>query len=135
MDKQRVGGTQLFKKHHFSLIHLLFVVFTGKMIFKTPEILNRMKEYNLIPVRYADDDSQSTITYPFNPNGSPDGVAALCSQDGRHLAIMPHPERCFLPWQCPWMPWEMKKQWDASPWFKMFQNAFEWSMERLHKSS
>jgi len=40
--------------------------------------------------------------YPFNPNGSPLGIAALCSPDGRHLALMPHPERAFLKWQVRW---------------------------------
>ena len=43
-----------------------------------------------------------TNTYPFNPNGSVNGIAALCSPDGRHLAIMPHPERTFLKWN--WAP-------------------------------
>ncbi|KAK9927618.1 hypothetical protein M0R45_024794 [Rubus argutus] len=62
-----------------------------------------------------------------NLNGSPLGVAAICSPDGRHLAMMPHPERCFLMWQFPWYP----KQWDVekkgpSPWLQMFQNAREW---------
>lgn len=49
--------------------------------------------------RYVDDSNTPTEAYPFNPNGSPDGIAALCSEDGRHLAMMPHPERCFLTWQ------------------------------------
>ena len=41
--------------------------------------------------RYCDSDGQPTGQYPFNPNGSPEGIAALCSPDGRHLAMMPHP--------------------------------------------
>ena len=49
--------------------------------------------------RYVDDDNNATVEYPYNPNGSPEGIAALCSPDGRHLAMMPHPERCFLKWQ------------------------------------
>ena len=105
------------------------------MVFKTPEILDRMKANNLIPVRYIDDYGQSTTAYPFNPNGSPDGVAALCSQDGRHLAIMPHPERCFLSWQCPWMPWEIKDTLDVPPWYRMFKNAYNWSMTQIHPLS
>jgi len=51
------------------------------------------KEYN-ITMKY------SQHTYPANPNGSDYDVAGLCSDDGRHLAIMPHIERSFLPWQC-----------------------------------
>ena len=120
------------KKSPFSIAmmkHQFF--FSGKRCSRLV-IFNQMKEPNLIPVRCVDDNSRSKNTYPFNPNGSPDGVAALCSQDGRHLAIMPHPERCFLPWLCPWLPWEMRGQWDASPWFKMFQNANDWSMGQMH---
>ncbi len=58
----------------------------------------------LVPLVYADDSGAATEQYPFNPNGSPDGFAGLCSPDGRHLALMPHPERAFLPWQCHWLP-------------------------------
>ncbi|WAQ99413.1 PUR4-like protein [Mya arenaria] len=86
-------------------------------------------------VRYVNDSGEATTAYPFNPNGSMDGVAALCSEDGRHLAIMPHPERSFLPWQCPWVPEEMKESLDASPWLKMFQNAFDWSVVKINSST
>ncbi|MDP3296441.1 MAG: phosphoribosylformylglycinamidine synthase subunit PurQ, partial [Thermodesulfovibrionia bacterium] len=60
------------------------------------------------------------------PNGSDAGIAALCSSDGRHLAIMPHPERTFLKWQWQWMPDDWKKNLKASPWIRMFQNARKW---------
>jgi phosphoribosylformylglycinamidine synthase len=74
---------------------------------------------------YADDSGAATEQYPFCPNGSPDGFAGLCSPDGRHLALMPHPERAFLPWQCHWLPRELQKL-EVSPWLRMFQNAREW---------
>ncbi len=83
-------------------------------------------EYGLAPIRYVDDDSRITEEYPFNPNGSPAGIAALCSPDGRHLAMMPHPERAVLTWQWGWMPGDMEKTLAASPWLRMFQNAREW---------
>ncbi len=83
-------------------------------------------EYGLAPVRYVDDESNITETYPFNPNGSPDGIAGLCSPDGRHLALMPHPERTVLTWQWAWLPEELKNSLAASPWLRMFQNAREW---------
>jgi hypothetical protein len=57
--------------------------------------------------RYCDEAGAPTEQYPFNPNGSPSGIAALCSHDGRHLAMMPHPERCFLTWQQPWYPQDL----------------------------
>ena len=69
-----------------------------------------------------DDANEPTEAYPFNPNGSPLGIAALCSEDGRHLAMMPHPERAFLKWQLPWMP-EGWRELAASPWLHLFQNA------------
>jgi phosphoribosylformylglycinamidine synthase len=83
-------------------------------------------EAGLAPVRYADDDGRITEAYPFNPNGSPAGIAGLCSPDGRHLAMMPHPERAVLAWQWGWMPEQMKNTLAASPWLRMFQNAREW---------
>jgi phosphoribosylformylglycinamidine synthase len=83
-------------------------------------------EYGLAPVRYVDDDNRITESYPFNPNGSPAGIAGLCTPDGRHLAMMPHPERTVLPWQWGWMPEQMKRSLAASPWLRMFQNAREW---------
>lgn len=102
----------------------------GRMVFRSEEIYQDVCRDNLVAVKYVDDHGKPTEVYPFNPNGSRDGVAALCSDDGRHLAIMPHPERCFLPWQCPWMPQGMRRDFDVSPWFKMFQNAFDWCMEQ-----
>jgi phosphoribosylformylglycinamidine synthase len=81
---------------------------------------------SLAPLRYVDDEGETTEAYPFNPNGSPRGIAALCTPDGRHLALMPHPERTFMKWQWPWMPAEWCEKLTASPWLRMFQNAREW---------
>lgn len=99
----------------------------GKAYFPDDAVFDRVHHSNLAPVRYCDDDGNETELYPFNPNGSPLGVAAICSPDGRHLAMMPHPERCFLMWQYPWFPkqWKVDKK-GPSPWLKMFQNAREW---------
>ncbi|XP_069131309.1 phosphoribosylformylglycinamidine synthase-like isoform X2 [Argopecten irradians] len=107
----------------------------GRMVFKDGRIYQDLVSKQLIPVRYVDDSGEPTTVYPMNPNGSPDGVGALCSEDGRHLAIMPHPERCFLPWQCPWMPLEMRTNMDVTPWFQMFRNAFDWCIENVSQSS
>lgn len=60
--------------------------------------------------------------YPANPNGSPQGIAGVCSTDGRHLAIMPHPERCLRPWN--WAHYPVSKyQHEVTPWIEMFVNA------------
>ncbi|XP_064949960.1 probable phosphoribosylformylglycinamidine synthase, chloroplastic/mitochondrial [Musa acuminata AAA Group] len=99
----------------------------GRAYFPDDGILNNVLKSRLAPLRYCDDDGSITEIYPFNPNGSPLGVAALCSPDGRHLAMMPHPERCFMMWQFPWYPkeWDVEKR-GPSPWLRMFQNAREW---------
>lgn len=98
----------------------------GMAYFPDEKIRQKIFDMGLAPVRYVNDSGEITEAYPFNPNGSPDGIAALCSPDGRHLAIMPHPERTFLKWQWPWMPQEWKQTLNASPWLRMFQNARKW---------
>jgi len=64
-------------------------------------------------------------TYPANPNGSDDDVAAICSTDGRHLAMMPHLERAFFPWQCGYYPDERRDD-ELTPWVEAFVNARKW---------
>ncbi|KAL5549003.1 hypothetical protein UlMin_004234 [Ulmus minor] len=99
----------------------------GRAYFPDDGVFDRVLHSNLAPIRYCDDDGIETEQYPFNMNGSPLGIAAICSPDGRHLAMMPHPERCFLMWQYPWYPheWNVEKR-GPSPWLKMFQNARDW---------
>ena len=91
-----------------------------------PQILSDVSGGGLAPIIYVDDRGMPTERYPFNPNSSPSGFTALCSPDGRHLAMMPHPERAFLLWQWPWMPESWKPNLKVSPWLKMFQNARKW---------
>ncbi|GIY08435.1 phosphoribosylformylglycinamidine synthase [Caerostris extrusa] len=99
----------------------------GQFKFKNSDVLNYIKSKNLAPVLYVDDHGVPTTEYPLNPNGSVDGIASVCSADGRHLAMMPHPERCVLPWQWAWMPEEWKSSMTTvSPWLKMFVNAYDW---------
>ena len=63
--------------------------------------------------------------YPGNPNGSDYDVAAICSDDGRHLAMMPHLERAIFPWQCAWYPEEHRTD-EVTPWIEAFVNARQW---------
>jgi phosphoribosylformylglycinamidine synthase len=63
--------------------------------------------------------------YPANPNGSPGAVAGICSTDGRHIAMMPHPERAIFPWQCGYYPPERKDD-EVTPWIAAFVNARKW---------
>ena len=85
-------------------------------------------------VRYVDHTGEPTTQYPLNPNGSPEGIAGMCSADGRHLAMMPHPERAFLGWQMPWFPEDSGLTADGpGPWLKMFQNARVWAEKNAEK--
>lgn len=71
----------------------------GRAHFPCAQTLAATLRHRLAPLRYVDDSNAITVTYPHNPSGSAQGVAALCSADGRHLAVMPHPERSFQLWQ------------------------------------
>ena len=101
----------------------------GRACFPDPAVLEQVLADGLAPVRFADDAGAPTEAYPLNPNGSPHGITALTSPDGRHLALMPHPERTFLKWQWGWMPRGWRSELGASPWLRLFQNAREWCEE------
>ena len=76
------------------------------------------ENYNVV-LKYAYDQ------YPGNPNGSKYNVAGIASADGRHLAMMPHLERAFFPWQNPQYPCCRRTQ-DVTPWMEAFVNARRW---------
>ena len=86
----------------------------GKFHLPLPE-----DEYNVV-AKFSYDE------YPGNPNGSSYSVAAVASKDGRHLAIMPHPERTIFPWQCGYYPTERKGTDEVTPWIEAFVNARKW---------
>ena len=64
--------------------------------------------------------------YPANPNGSDYNVAAIASNDGRHLAMMPHLERAIFPWQWAYYPQDRKNSDQITPWLEAFVNAKKW---------
>ena len=72
--------------------------------------------------------------YPANPNGSPEGIAGLCSADGRHLALMPHPERAIFPWQCGYYPDAERAVHEVTPWMRAFRNAYDWCLAHQAKA-
>ena len=76
------------------------------------------KRYNIV-AKY------NYTSYPANPSGSKWAVAGVCSADGRHLALMPHPERTIFPWQCGYYPAERKGD-EVTPWIEAFVNARRW---------
>ncbi len=84
-----------------------------------------VEHYN-IGLKYSYD------AYPANPNGSPLGIAGIYSDDGRHLAMMPHPERAIYPWNWPYYP--ASRQYDQiTPWVEAFVNAAEWIEQKKNQ--
>ncbi len=96
----------------------------GRFFCKEQSVLDEILAKGLAPIRFVGPDGNETIEYPFNPNGSVHGITAVTSPDGRHLAMMPHPEALFKIWQWPWIPRKWKSL-EHSPWFQMFMNARE----------
>ena len=87
----------------------------GEGRFMLPE---SKEKYNVV-AQYND------AAYPANPNGSKWAVAGIASADGRHLAMMPHLERAFYPWQNAYYPADRLAQ-DVTPWMEAFVNARKW---------
>ena len=77
----------------------------------------------LAAMRFVDHHGRPTEVYPFNPNGSPGGLTAVTTADGRFTALMPHAERVFRNVQ---MSWTSGDKAQASPWQRMFSNARKW---------
>ena len=96
----------------------------GRFTFRNNEVLKKLKGSHCLAIKYTDDHGDPTERYPLNPNGSTEGIAGICSADGRHLAMMPHPERCTQMWQWPWKPTDWAHV--ASPWQRIFDNARAW---------
>jgi phosphoribosylformylglycinamidine synthase len=74
----------------------------------------------LVAARYVGNRGEVDPPYPLNPNGSPGGITAVTTSDGRFTALMPHPERVFRTAQMSWHPdgWG-----EDSPWMRLFRNA------------
>ncbi len=88
-------------------------VSNGEGKFILPEVQSK---YNIV-ANYAYN------AYPSNPNGSDYNTAMLCSDDGRHLVMMPHIERSLFKWN--WADYPERDD-DASPWVQAFVNAKIW---------
>jgi phosphoribosylformylglycinamidine synthase len=74
-------------------------------------------------MRFVDHHGRPTEAYPLNPNGSPGGLTAVTTADGRFTALMPHPERVLRNVQ---MSWTSGDRSQSSPWARMFGNARRW---------
>ena len=92
----------------------------GRAKFASLGDVSRLTSDKMIALRYVDNQHHVTERYPFNPNGSHQGITGLTSEDGRVLIMMPHPERVFRTVQNSWHPpgWG-----EAGPWLRLFRNA------------
>ncbi len=92
----------------------------GRAEFGAAGDLDSLAAAGHIALRYVDNRGAVTEHYPQNPNGSPAGLAGLCSADGRVTLMMPHPERVYRTVQHSWHPagWG-----EDGPWTRLFRNA------------
>ncbi|MFM9911956.1 MAG: phosphoribosylformylglycinamidine synthase [Methylophilaceae bacterium] len=88
--------------------------------FSSSVAVEMARKQNLMTLRFVDNDGRATEIYPFNPNGSIQGVTGLTTLDGRFSIMMPHPERVFRTVQNSWHPDDWNED---APWMRMFRNA------------
>jgi phosphoribosylformylglycinamidine synthase len=95
----------------------------GRAQFSSEVLQAKAEASGTIALRYLDNRLNVTECYPANPNGSPGGIAGLCSDDGRVTIMMPHPERVYRASQLSWVPQGWQQD---SGWMRLFRNARVW---------
>lgn len=99
----------------------------GRALFSSPNSMQTLSDSGMIPMRYVDNRLKVTEQYPYNPNGSPAGIAAVSTKDGRFVAMMPHPERTVMADVGSYIPDGASDSWgDYGPWMRMFRSARRW---------
>ncbi|WP_029189919.1 phosphoribosylformylglycinamidine synthase [Vibrio anguillarum] len=92
----------------------------GRVEVRDTAHLTAIEQSGTVALRFVDNNGHATQQYPNNPNGSPNAITGLTTQDGRVTIMMPHPERVFRTVANSWHP----DSWgENSPWMRMFQNA------------
>ena len=92
----------------------------GKAEFESLEQLEGLYDKNQVALQYVDSHHQVTERYPYNPNGTPKGIAGVLANRGKTLIMMPHPERAFRGCQNVFQNDEQKED---GPWLRLFRNA------------
>ncbi|MEQ1440214.1 phosphoribosylformylglycinamidine synthase [Fontimonas sp. SYSU GA230001] len=92
----------------------------GRAQFERPQDLDRLRAGAQLAMRFIDGRGQPAQRYPANPNGSPEGLTAVCNADGRVTILMPHPERTIHGVVGSWWP---SRNSAHTPWLRMFENA------------
>jgi phosphoribosylformylglycinamidine synthase len=105
---------------HDSVLPIVVAHGEGRAEFDPPGGAAELFERGMATLQFVDHDEEPTQRYPFNPNGSPLGLAGLCNADGRITALMPHPERVFRSVQNSWA----SPAWgEDGGWMRLFRNA------------
>jgi phosphoribosylformylglycinamidine synthase len=105
---------------HGSVLPITVAHGEGHAEFDTHAGAGELLEHGLVTLQFVDHHEEPTEKYPFNPNGSPLGLAGLCSADGRVTSLMPHPERVFRTVQNSWAD----ESWgEDGGWLRLFRNA------------
>src|SRR5664279_6329647 len=105
---------------HGSLLPVVVAHGEGRAWFAQEADLEACKQGGLVAVRHSDGRGNAARAYPANPNGTPEGIAALTTPDGRATIIMPHPERVYRTVQNSWFPADAGAD---SGWLRLFRNA------------
>ena len=95
----------------------------GRAEFSNAQKFLSLKEANQLALQYVNNYGELASTYPSNPNGSPEGLAGVCSESGRVTIMMPHPERVYRTVQNSWHPSDWAED---APWLRIFRNARKW---------
>jgi phosphoribosylformylglycinamidine synthase len=95
----------------------------GRAVFEQAGHLSALQSAGQVAMRYLDTRGGVATRYPANPNGSPEGVTAICNVDGRVTILMPHPERTVHGVTGSWWP---NREAATTPWIRMFENARRW---------
>ena len=114
------SNSLFFNEMHGSVLPIAVAHGEGRVEFDTNKDLEHLCENKQITLSYVDNKHEGTLRYPFNPNGSINGITGITSTDGRISIMMPHPERVFVTDQNSWYP----KGWsEYGPWYRIFANA------------
>ncbi len=113
----------LFTGMHGSVLPIAVSHGEGRAAFAGDADQHACAEQLLIACRFSDGRGNAARLYPANPSGTPAGIAALTTLDGRATIMMPHPERVFRTVQNSWYPHDAGED---SGWMRMFRNARVW---------
>ncbi len=93
------------------------------------EVIKVLQQQKLIKLRYCDENSKDSPTYPINPNGSLLNIAAITNKQGNVFGMMPHPEKFVTRYTHPrWTRENLPEEGDG---LRIFRNMVKYAEEKL----